>query len=283
MRSVCPTICAAVCLGACTLWASGQGAPQPGRADDAQPSPAVKVMVDARDAGTAGPQGIVVVTGGDEIRPTGDASKQVIARIWATGAGPGKLVSLEIVRAEPGAALRQLAAAADEELVLDGEIPRTPLVTLSLTGAHLTTALDMITQMASLGWVREVRPSGRHIGQTVIRVSRALNGGLTLPVFGNIEATAAGNADSASQQLRVLRAAAGGPLAERRRTFTCPHCRGQATIVKRTSLARCAKCGLQMAEDWRMCPRDGAPRPAAAAAWRYCPMCGKRLGGHPAP
>lgn len=61
---------------------------------------------------------------------------------------------------------------------------------------------------------------------------------------------------------------------EERSTFTCPTCRFQATILAKRHPVKCAACGREMQDDWKVCPFDGARRPAGQTEWRVCPHCG---------
>jgi hypothetical protein len=61
-------------------------------------------------------------------------------------------------------------------------------------------------------------------------------------------------------------------------TFTCPHCKGQVTSVRRAAdAAKCPTCSRTMATEWQFCPSDGTKRPAARNEWKFCPMCGKTV------
>jgi hypothetical protein len=66
-------------------------------------------------------------------------------------------------------------------------------------------------------------------------------------------------------------------LGEERSTFTCPHCNGKATVIGQRQQPKCTKCQRAFQADWQFCPADGTPRPPAPGAWRYCPLCGKRV------
>ena len=48
-----------------------------------------------------------------------------------------------------------------------------------------------------------------------------------------------------------------------RSTFTCPHCKGQVTILRQKKPAQCSKCGRSFEGDWQYCPFDGTKRPAS--------------------
>jgi hypothetical protein len=63
-----------------------------------------------------------------------------------------------------------------------------------------------------------------------------------------------------------------------RSIFTCPHCHEQATVVRSHEAPSCPECGRQFQTDWKVCPFDGAKRPANTGEWKFCPVCGKSLG-----
>jgi hypothetical protein len=66
---------------------------------------------------------------------------------------------------------------------------------------------------------------------------------------------------------------------EERSIFTCPHCHGQVTVVRKHETPICPECGRTFEVQWKVCPFDGAKRPVVAGEWQFCPICGKSIGG----
>ncbi len=64
---------------------------------------------------------------------------------------------------------------------------------------------------------------------------------------------------------------------ENRSTFTCPHCKRQATVIRKAEAAHCPKCERVMQSDWQFCPNDGTKRPASETAWKFCPFCSRAV------
>jgi hypothetical protein len=66
---------------------------------------------------------------------------------------------------------------------------------------------------------------------------------------------------------------------EERSIFTCPHCHGQVTVIRKHEAPICPECGRAFEAQWKVCPFDGAKRPVAAGEWQFCPICGKSIAG----
>jgi hypothetical protein len=202
-------------------------------------------------------------------------------RGYVTGAQPSRVfrlaeslanvrVNLDLNNLPVKDALKQVFDQAKREYVLDADVPDDKRVTVRAADVPLNTALDLITGAAGVRWGQEIKD-----GKAVIRVGK--NAPRSLFAAGNL-ATIYGNGMNA---LDLARQGDLGPLiyrfgtTERRSTFTCPHCKGQATVLRASRQPRCAKCDRVFQSSWQFCPQDGTKRPAAAGAWKFCPICGK--------
>lgn len=140
-------------------------------------------------------------------------------------------------------------------------------ISLRAEKIRLTTALDVICQAAGLDWqaAREGDKLRYHVGpqRAGATVRRSVNPLATVLDFGRA-------LDPAQVEIRSL-------LREQRHTFTCPHCKGQATVLRQNQSPKCAKCDRLFASDWQFCPADGSKRPPAPGQWQFCPQCGKRV------
>jgi hypothetical protein len=68
-------------------------------------------------------------------------------------------------------------------------------------------------------------------------------------------------------------------MQEQRSMFRCPHCKGQATVLRKQEQPKCEKCARPFQSGWQFCPADGAKRPAAVGEWKFCPFCSKKVDG----
>jgi hypothetical protein len=192
-------------------------------------------------------------------------------------------VDLELENAAPPQALKQLFERAKQEFSVEGELPQEPRVTLRAKNVRFDTALDLVTQAAGIGWTRT--PQGPFkVGKSVTPhpFSRVyLAPARTAPA--RPAAPRAAPAPPQPLQPLLLNPAPGvfslrGTLApEERATFNCPHCKGQATVVRKVETPKCTKCAQPFQASWQFCPKDGAKRPEPAREWRFCPMCGKEV------
>ena len=179
-------------------------------------------------------------------------------------------------------ALKAALDQAKQEYVLDEDLPGDRNVTLKVQNARLETVLDLLTQTAGVGWRREVRD-----GKTVIRVGKSIPAGQSglaeVPVLGNLPIVGDlfRNRDNPAKlpDVSVSLPYTSYVLSrtEQRSTFTCPHCKGQTTVVRRNQQPKCPTCTRMFEAGWKFCPADGTKRPPTPGAWRFCPMCGKTV------
>jgi hypothetical protein len=180
-------------------------------------------------------------------------------------------VDLDLDNAPIADAARQVAQRAqlDADVTLDDDVPANARVTLRAKGVKAGTAMDLIAQAAGVNWAAEKKE-----GKTVLKLGKKVQSGLfsfsgPATVFRDHEA------------LRRLVIPEGSVSvygsALTRSTFTCPHCKGRATVLRSVQQPKCTKCERQFQPGWQFCPDDGTKRPAAASDWKFCPMCGKRV------
>jgi len=200
---------------------------------------------------------------------------------WALAEGlPDRNVDLEIENLPIREALERVLAAASldvkHDALVDGDVPGDARVTLRAEGVRLSTALDLLADAAGGGWTVESRNGKRavRIGRSVRRSNLALFGSTLRTDWTRHNAlgslTLVEPPTGAGYMLGVF-------TQDRRSTFTCPHCKGKATVIRRTAPARCPRCSRTLQDDWQFCPADGTKRPVPAGAWKYCPLCGKRV------
>ncbi|MBM3457234.1 MAG: hypothetical protein FJX77_01690 [Armatimonadetes bacterium] len=180
-------------------------------------------------------------------------------------------VSVDLDNVSIREALRSLCEGARKEHTVDADVPDQARVTIKARNVRLGTALDLISQAADAGWVMERR------GQTErVRVGKSLPRSAANLLFdGSVT-------PSFVSGIGPLNISAGGATrwdigVDERATFQCPHCKGQATVLRRRQAPKCTRCERTFQPDWQFCPADGAKRPAEPGVWQYCPLCGKRV------
>jgi RNA polymerase subunit RPABC4/transcription elongation factor Spt4 len=180
---------------------------------------------------------------------------------------PNVRVDLDMNNVPVRDALKQVFAQAKQEFVVDADVPEDARITARAKNVQLGTALDLITQSARVRWGREIKD-----GKTVYRIGKSVRSS----VFASPGATGVFSLD-----LNRLRDSS--PLiyrygvTEQRSTFTCPHCKGQATVLRQNQQPRCPECQRVFQSDWQFCPHDGAKSPAVSSDWKFCPICGKAV------
>ena len=174
----------------------------------------------------------------------------------------------------------------DAQVQIDEDVPKDARVTLEATNVRLGTVLDLICQAGGVNWRAEMKDEKSvvyHVGKTV-----QPRGAVTFTLADTMKLPNGTTFQPLSpDKLKELRITPDGTaflngyssaFGERRSTFTCPHCKGQATVIRKVTAPECPKCGRAFRADWQFCPFDGAKRPATAASdWKYCPICGKRV------
>lgn len=173
-------------------------------------------------------------------------------------------------------AVKRICEQAKQEYQIDDDVSDTSRVSLRASDVRFSTALDLVTQAAGIGWRSEIKDSKR-----MIRVGKAVSGGnfgvFVNPPVGDLLRNIEGWTNQRFQfspnndlSYRLF-------LPEQRSTFTCPHCKGKVTMLGGRQQPKCPKCDRTFQSDWQFCPVDGAKRPPAPGAWHYCPLCGKQV------
>lgn len=190
-------------------------------------------------------------------------------------------------------AARRLAEQSKREIIVDPDVTESARVSLSAQNVQLTTVLDLISQSAGVRWGREVKPTtALKPGKTNSTIYRI--GKINSLIAPALRLTAPGNTylnrlivrPNQSRSTTVAPAYEGGAgllysLSQRetRSTFTCPHCKRQATVIRKTEAPKCPQCERVFQPTWQFCPQDGTRRPAGESAWKNCPFCGKTVSG----
>ena len=223
---------------------------------------------------------------------------------WAfAGAQSGTKVDLDLKNATVAEALKELFSKSKAEYKLeDKDLPDTR-ISLSAKQVRFSTALDLIMQSSGLHYSVTVQN-----GKTTYRVGKKLSGSPN--VFWNSNNATYGNAltfvnpgknQNLYNNLLKVDPNINGPnglwrnglksltldpnsalvytlgSGENRATFICPHCKGQATVIRHNQPLKCPKCSRTFQGDWQFCPFDGAKRPASTGGWKFCPVCGKEV------
>jgi hypothetical protein len=186
-------------------------------------------------------------------------------------------VDLDLDNASVRDALKQIFDRAKQEYVVDADVPQDSRITVRARKIKLATALDLVTQATGVGWARERRDS-----RTVYRIGKSVSGFHDLRFSTGSQSAPFVHFDSfyPVRANALLQTDAAPYLLQyglERSQFTCPHCKGQATMVSQRQQPKCTKCARVFQRDWQFCPADGARRPPSPGEWRFCPLCGKEV------
>lgn len=178
-------------------------------------------------------------------------------------------------------ALKRVLDQSRQKYIIQDDVPNEQKVRLDAKSVQLNTVLDVITQTAGVGWRQELQEkkdedknkTGKREYETVIRVGKNIKSNNVFSMHNILRVTP----DAASRSYIY-------PFwtSEQRSTFTCPHCKGQATVLRRNQQPRCTTCQRPFQAGWDFCPNDGAKRPATPGAWKFCPICGKEVSSEEA-
>jgi len=151
------------------------------------------------------------------------------------------------------------------EVEVDSELAADARLTLRAKNLQAGTVLDTIAQTAGGHWSLEQREN-----KTRLRLSKHAR------ATNVLEVNVAANPLTAPRAVGTGHGEYGVFLSERL-TFSCPHCKDNATIIREARQPNCAKCNRLFEPRWQFCPADGAKRPATTPEWKYCPLCGKQV------
>lgn len=192
-------------------------------------------------------------------------SRLGLSRLGILAPLPEVRVDLDVDNAPARDALKQLFDQAKQAFVVDEDVPSDKRVTVRVKGVDFATALNLVTQITGVGWSQQ-----RSNGGVVYRISKG--GRPPIVVLPDGQRAFSFDFDNLAQNVPwVYRR----ETTEQRRTFTCPHCKGEATIVRQSQAAKCPKCARVFQSDWQFCPADGSKRPTTSRSWSFCPLCGK--------
>jgi hypothetical protein len=215
-------------------------------------------------------------------------------------------ISLSLDDASLKDAVKDICDQSHANYVIEKDVPQDARVTVHAKGLRVSTALDVVTQAANVGWSVETtyKPASKSADKTTTyHITR--QSGRSMYWTGNLALTPSlkalttnGNqfyTVAPNQRTSDLWFTPNGKsltfnqnkdysnylyelvAPEKRSTFTCPHCKGQVTIVRKPHAVKCPKCGREMQPGWQFCPNDGTKRPADPGEWRFCPLCGKPI------
>jgi len=233
----------------------------------------VALMAVAGTAFAQKPEGSVEVRVEHRDGTPGEARVEVLRDLSLLGerygfggiaSGLGERVGLSVKDLSLRDAIAALLGGTKVEYVIDEDVPKDLKVTATFQNVRLATALDTICQSLGIGWTQELRE-----GKWRVRITAK-------PGAGTIVRALTTFPDVVGEVMK------GNPMLywstpENRSTFVCPHCKGQAQVLRPRQQTRCPKCGRAFQGDWQFCPYDGAKRPAAPGGWRFCPFCGKAV------
>jgi hypothetical protein len=195
-------------------------------------------------------------------------------------------IDVDLEEASVRDALKQIFERGKQEYRIDEDVSSERRITLKAKNVRLSTALELVAQAAGVGLGRELKD-----GKLAYRITKS-GADSTSPLtvlryladVKDLKFTQPGEAyKHIEQYLKVL------PnqqqwlpyvhgVREQRATFRCPHCKGQATVIRAVQEPKCEKCTRVFQPDWQFCPADGAKRPAGAAGqWKFCPFCSKKV------
>ncbi len=183
-------------------------------------------------------------------------------------------------------AARQLAEQTKREIVVDADVPESARADISSARLLFGHALDILSQAAGARWGREIKE-----GKTVYRIGKNIpapavpmfrfSGTTPATVFRSDVPTVFRSDVPVELRLDSFRGQNGFvytyPKREERSTFTCPHCKRQATVIRKVETPKCPKCERVFQPSWQFCPYDGTRRPAGETTWKACPFCGKQV------
>jgi len=194
-----------------------------------------------------------------------ESERQLATALEAVTGESDLRVSLDVDAVPLRDALKKLFEQAGREFSVDADVPAETRVTLKLKDVRLTTLLNAVTESAGIGWRRETRD-----GKPVYRFGKALArrvASVFYPIAPSFSLSTGTVADVFASRL----------FAEERHSFTCPHCKAEATVLRARRAPRCVQCSREFQSAWQFCPFDGEKRPAPAQEWKHCPVCGKAL------
>lgn len=195
---------------------------------------------------------------------------------WSRLGLPDVKVDLDLRDADARTALEQVCKQAGLDLRVEDGLDIERKATIVAKGVPLSAAIDALSAIYQVSWMRETRD-----GKTIIRIGKRRSG--LWPDRTGAGVFEIGPLPGVGQMLSLRMQRGPDGIAyvlgarERRASFECPHCKGKVTLLHSTEQVRCAKCGVPFQENWQFCPRDGARRPASQPDVRFCPLCGKEV------
>jgi glutaredoxin len=225
-------------------------------------------------------EGLRVQTTIDDAGQAPPPATLFIASVWGDAMQSTRL-DLDLDDVPVADAIRRVCELAKVGVQVDEDVPKDKKVTLKAKDIRLSTALDLISQAAGVGWAREIAD-----GKTTIRVGKTVRSGSILwrnsvPGRGAFMLPPHIDISQMGPKIRIegdsARIFSLADMLETRSTFNCPHCKKQATVLRRNQPPRCTTCNRPFQTGWQVCPFDGTKRPTAQGEWRFCPFCGKAV------
>jgi hypothetical protein len=190
-------------------------------------------------------------------------------------------------------AFKRLFEQAGRSYQLDADVPDSARITLKAKNVRFSTALELLLQSAGLGVGHQIdngklsyriqkggpdTVSATGLLRSVIE-DRVREGKPLDPSAGNLKLPDPFQHLGQVKDLYTTVVPYVLNFQEMRSTFRCPHCKGQATVIRKPGQPKCEKCNRLFQPGWKFCPDDGTKRPAPSGEWNYCPFCSKKVEG----
>ena len=208
--------------------------------------------------------------------------------VTASGFFDSTKVSPDLDNVKVGDAVKRVLESAGKEVDLEGDIPDTR-ISLKAKDVRLNTFMDLVSQASGAGWSVEMKdgkakykfgknlkPFGNWVfDSTSARALRVWDDAKNKTLFNGLNKGTSFLYTDPGTGVSTFQNYIG---AERRSSFTCPHCKGHVTAIRTVTAPKCPKCSRTFQSGWEYCPADGTKRPSATAGeWKHCPLCGKEV------
>ncbi|MCX6361222.1 MAG: hypothetical protein NT029_15565 [Armatimonadetes bacterium] len=203
-----------------------------------------------------------------------EKAMQLFVTASSSGEGlPDARITIHFDNTPARDALRRVCEAAKVECVVGESVPKEARVPkMSFTDCPADVVIHAVARAAGSSW---------SIAKTVVNCKSSTKltfrkgaGATSIPMVtlgSDLDAMGGGIARVEGMPWRVLAGM------EQKLSIDCPACGKKVTVMQKRQEAKCAKCGMALEPDWKVCPRDGARRPDSPSGPKFCPYCGKGL------
>lgn len=170
-------------------------------------------------------------------------------------------------------ALRKVCEAAKVECVVGESVPKEARVPrMSFTDCPADVVIHAVARAAGSSWsVAKTVINGKSSTKLTFRKGFSHSSVPMVSLGSELGELGGGIARVEGMPWRVFAGT------EQKLSIDCPSCGKKVTVMQKRQDATCAKCGMAMEADWKVCPRDGTKRADAASGPKFCPYCGKGL------